>query len=137
MRARRLQLLTRRRLRGDLTRVLCWPRECSDPPRRLLFRDSRPRGVALPNVARCAPECVELYKQLAFDNGISPAALAIAFCASRPFVTSTIVGATSLEQLDVNLQGFGVEWGADLEAEIARIHAYFPDPWRMIVRGGG
>ena len=25
----------------------------------------------------------------------------------------------------------------ELEAEVARIHAYFPDPWRMIVRGGG
>jgi len=85
----------------------------------------------------CAPECVECYKQAAFDHGISPAALAIAFCDSRPFVTSTIVGATSTEQLEINLQGFGVDWTDDLEAEIARIHTYFPDPWRMIVRGGG
>lgn len=85
----------------------------------------------------CAPECVECYKKLAFDHDISPAALAIAFCDTRPFVTSTIIGATSVEQLEINLQGFGVEWTEDLEAEIARIHAYFPDPWRMIVRGGG
>ena len=85
----------------------------------------------------CAPECVECYKKLAFNHGISPAALAIAFCDSRPFVTSTIIGATSVEQLEINLQGFGVEWTDDLEEEIKRIHAYFPDPWRMIVRGGG
>lgn len=85
----------------------------------------------------CAPECVECYKQAAFDHGISPAALAIAFCNSRPFVTSTIVGATSTEQLEINLQGFGVDWTDELEAEVARIHAYFPDPWRMIVRDGG
>ena len=44
---------------------------------------------------------------------------------------------TSAEQLEVNLQGFGVDWTEELEAEVARIHAYFPDPWRMIVRGGG
>ena len=49
----------------------------------------------------------------------------------------TIVGATSMEQLEVNLQGFGVEWTDELEAEIARVHNIFPDPWRMIVRGGG
>mmetsp|Transcript_13177 Transcript_13177/g.33769 ORF Transcript_13177/g.33769 Transcript_13177/m.33769 type:complete len:382 (-) Transcript_13177:327-1472(-) len=85
----------------------------------------------------CAPECVQCYKDLAINHGISPAALAIAFCNSRPFVTSTIIGATSVEQLEVNLQGFGVEWTDELEEEVARIHAYFPDPWRMIVRGGG
>jgi len=85
----------------------------------------------------CAPECVECYKNLALENDISPAALAIAFCDSRPFVTSTIIGATSVEQLEINLQGFGVDWTDDLEEEIKRIHAFFPDPWRMIVRGGG
>jgi len=85
----------------------------------------------------CAPECVECYKTAALNHDISPAALAIAFCDSRPFVTSTIVGATSTEQLEINLQGFGVEWTEELDAEVARIHAYFPDPWRMIVRDGG
>ena len=67
----------------------------------------------------------------------SAAALAIAFCNSRPFVASTVIGATSTEQLEINLQGFGVEWTDELEAEIARIHNYYPDPWRMLVRGGG
>lgn len=85
----------------------------------------------------CAPECVECYKKAALEHDISPAALAIAFCDTRPFVTSTIIGATSTEQLEINLQGFGVKWTDELEAEVARIHAYFPDPWRMIVRGGG
>lgn len=85
----------------------------------------------------CAPECVDCYKEIAFNHGISPAALAIAFCDSRPFVASTVIGATSTEQLEVNLQGFGVKWTDELEAEIARIHNYYPDPWRMLVRGGG
>jgi len=85
----------------------------------------------------CAPECVDCYRSAAALFNISPAALAIAFCASRPFVTSTIVGATSTDQLEVNLQGFGVQWTPELEAEVDRVHKYYPDPWRMTVRDGG
>jgi len=85
----------------------------------------------------CAPECVDCYSKIALNHDISPSALAIAFCNSRPFVTSTIIGATSLEQLEINLQGFRVEWTDELEAEVAKIHNYYPDPWRMIVRDGG
>merc|ERR1719440_262692 len=85
----------------------------------------------------CAPECVDCYRSTALVHDISPAALAIAFCDSRPFVTSTIIGATSVEQLRTNLQGFAVEWTEELEAEVAKIHSYYPDPWRMTVRDGG
>ena len=56
---------------------------------------------------------------------------------ARQFVTSTIIGATTLEQLDDNLSGFGVEWTDELEAGIAAISDSYPDPWRMLVRDGG
>jgi len=85
----------------------------------------------------CAPECVDCYRSAALAYDVSPAALAIAFCDSRPFVTSTIIGATSIEQLEINLQGFNVEWTDELEAEIERVHRYYPDPWRMTIRDGG
>jgi len=85
----------------------------------------------------CAPLCVEAYAQMAYVHGLSPAALAIAFCDSRPFTTSTIIGATSMKQLEANLAGFGVDWTDELEAEVARVNELFPDPWRMIVRDGG
>jgi len=84
-----------------------------------------------------APEAVADYAQLAVDAGLSPAALAIAFCESRPFMASTIVGATSLAQLNENLAGFGVEWTDDLEDGVNDILARYPDPWRMLVRDGG
>ena len=56
------------------------------------------------------------------DAGLSPAALAIAFCESRPFMASTIVGATSLAQLNENLAGLRASrkeppWPADRKAE--------------------
>lgn len=85
----------------------------------------------------CAPECVDCYRSAAAVHDLSPAALAIAFCDSRPFVTSTIIGATSTEQLEANLQGFGVDWTDELEAEVQRVHMFYPDPWRMTVRDGG
>ena len=71
------------------------------------------------------------------DSGLSPTALAIAFCESRPFMTSTIVGATSMAQLTDNLAGFGVEWTEDLEEGVQEILERYPDPWRTLVRGGG
>ena len=77
------------------------------------------------------------YAQLAVDSGLSPTALAIAFCESRPFMTSTIVGATSMAQLTDNLAGFGVEWTEDLEDGVQEILERYPDPWRTLVRGGG
>merc|ERR1719162_1454330 len=84
-----------------------------------------------------APEAVADYAQLAVDSGPSPTALAIAFCESRPFMSSTIVGATSMVQLNDNLAGFGVEWTDDLEEGVQEILERYPDPWRTLVRGGG
>jgi aryl-alcohol dehydrogenase-like predicted oxidoreductase len=84
-----------------------------------------------------APEAVADYAQLAVDAGLTPAALAIAFCESRPFVTSTIIGATSMKQLDENLAGFGVEWTDELETGVQAVLDRYPDPWRMLIRDGG
>ena len=83
------------------------------------------------------PEAVEAYCALASEHGISPAALAIAFCESRPFVTSTIIGATTMPQLDDTLSGFGIEWLESLEEGVDRVLAAYPDPWRVLVRDGG
>ena len=84
-----------------------------------------------------APAAVQAYCELAEDHGLSPAALAVAFCESRPFVTSTIIGATTIDQLETNLLGFGVQWTEELEAGVAAIAETYPDPWRMLVRDGG
>lgn len=85
----------------------------------------------------CAPLSVDAYMEMAEDHGLSPSALAIAFCDSRPYVTSTIIGAMSVEQLEDNMAGFGVHWTEAMEAGVAAIDASYPDPWRMTVRGGG
>lgn len=77
-----------------------------------------------PNV----PEAVAAYTELARRHQISPAALALAFVRSRWFVASTIIGATSIEQLAENLHSLEVTPSAELLAEIDAIHTRFPNP---------
>lgn len=48
-----------------------------------------------------AREAVAEYAAIAQKYGITPTQLALAFCKSRWFVASTIIGATSLPQLKV------------------------------------
>lgn len=53
-----------------------------------------------------AKEATEKYIQLAHQHGLTPVQIALGFTRDRPFVTSTIIGATSLEQLKENISAF-------------------------------
>ncbi|KAF0202093.1 MAG: hypothetical protein FD173_2031 [Gallionellaceae bacterium] len=75
-----------------------------------------------PNVAAAVAE----YAKLAQAHGLSPAAMALAFVRSRPFVTSTIVGATTLRQLQENLQS--IELNAEVLKGIEAIHMRYFNP---------
>ncbi len=46
---------------------------------------------------------VKAYLELAYELGIDPAQLAIAFCLTRPFMASVIIGATTMEQLKTDI----------------------------------
>ena len=54
--------------------------------------------------------------------------MAIAFVASRPFVTSAIIGATSMAQLRNNLPGGDLVLSPELLAEIEEIHRIYTYP---------
>ncbi|MEE9333866.1 MAG: aldo/keto reductase [Granulosicoccaceae bacterium] len=43
------------------------------------------------------------YLSIAKEHQLDPAQMALAFCTSRPFMTSTIIGATTMEQLATNV----------------------------------
>ena len=62
------------------------------------------------------------YVQLAKSLDMDPAQLAIAFVASRPFVGSTIIGATDIAQLGNSIAAIDVTLDADVLAEIEAIH---------------
>jgi aryl-alcohol dehydrogenase-like predicted oxidoreductase len=71
---------------------------------------------------------VEQYTKLARDNGITPAQMALAWCYSRWFVGSTIIGATTLAQLQENIDAYAVKLPQDVLEAIDAIHASLPNP---------
>ena len=68
------------------------------------------------------------YVALARDHGLDPAQMALAFVTSRPFVTSNIIGATTLAQLRSNLDSAELTLGDDLIEDIEQIHTRHPNP---------
>lgn len=70
----------------------------------------------------------EQYVQLAKQHGLDPAQMALAYVTSRPFVTSNIIGATSLEQLQSNLDSTNLTLSEEVVAGIEAIHKIQPNP---------
>jgi len=68
------------------------------------------------------------YARLARAHAMAPAQMALAFCASRPFTGSVIIGATDLEQLEVNLAAAHMELSDEILDEIQSIRRAYPMP---------
>lgn len=99
------------------------------------------RGGALPAGSRKAlfdrlqryekPNCAEAidaYCDLAAELGISPTTLALAFTLSRPFVASTIIGATTMAQLVENIAAANFTLTPEIAKRIDAIHLKYPNP---------
>lgn len=71
---------------------------------------------------------VAAYVALAKKHGIDPAQLAIAFCLTRPFMASVIIGATSMAQLKTDIAAADITLTDEILAEIATIHRQYPAP---------
>jgi aryl-alcohol dehydrogenase-like predicted oxidoreductase len=68
------------------------------------------------------------YVELAKQHGMSPTQMALAFVNTRPFVTSNIIGATTLQQLAENIASAEVTLPEELLAGIESIHATYSNP---------
>jgi aryl-alcohol dehydrogenase-like predicted oxidoreductase len=68
------------------------------------------------------------YNQLARDHGLTPASMALAWCYGRWNVASTIIGVTSVAQLEENLDAWGTTLSPELLAEIDRVRWSMRDP---------
>jgi aryl-alcohol dehydrogenase-like predicted oxidoreductase len=75
-----------------------------------------------------AEAAIQAYASLAREVGMSPATLALAFVTGQNFVTSNIIGATSIAQLRENIASADVELGADVLEQINAIHKQIPNP---------
>lgn len=68
------------------------------------------------------------YVALARQHGLDPAQMALAYVNSRGFVTSNIIGATTLEQLQSNLDSAQLTLSDEVVAGIEAIHKAQPNP---------
>ena len=62
------------------------------------------------------------------EHGLDPAQMALAYVSSRPFLTSNIIGATTLEQLDSNLASLELTLSDTVLLAIEQLHAEQPNP---------
>lgn len=75
-----------------------------------------------------AHQATAKYLEIAEKYQISLAQLSLAFVNSRPFVTSNIIGATSIEQLRENIDSINVELSPEILQEINEVHELIPNP---------
>ena len=73
-------------------------------------------------------EATSKYSTIAEKYNISLCQMALAFVNTRPFVTSNIIGATTIEQLKENIESVDVSLSDEIIEEINNIHADIPNP---------
>ena len=71
---------------------------------------------------------IKKYVKLSKKFNYKPSTFANAFVLSRPFVTSSIVGATSLKQLKENIESIDIKLNSEIINEIKNIHLSDPNP---------
>ncbi|WP_062230581.1 aldo/keto reductase [Aureimonas sp. N4] len=73
-------------------------------------------------------EAVDAYVALAERFGLKPATFANAFVLAQPFVTATIIGATTMEQLEECLAAEHVTWTDEMQAAVDAVHQRVGNP---------
>lgn len=98
------------------------------------LNDAKPKGARLtvfPIFGRYlnpqAQNAVKAFDELAKKNGLSLAELSLAFVMSRPFVSTTIIGATKMSQLKENIESAYLELPELLLEEIEDVFNKYPD----------
>ncbi len=91
------------------------------------------RGAATPGLGgRLTPRvwpAIDAYLGIARKHGLDPCQMALAWCASRPFMGSVIFGATSLAQLKTALGAADLVLSDEVLTEITAAHRAHPMPY--------
>lgn len=73
-------------------------------------------------------QATDAYCQIAEKHQLSPAQMALAYVNSRPFVTSNIIGATTMEQLKEDIDSAEISLSQECLSEIEAVHSANPNP---------
>lgn len=74
-------------------------------------------------------QAIAVFTELAHSHGVSPVTAALGWVAQVEGVTSTIIGATSMEQLQQNIAAFSVPLSSAMLDDIAAFLRKFPAPF--------
>jgi len=72
---------------------------------------------------------VDGYMKVAAKHGLDVCQMALKFVDKQNFVTSTIIGATTMEQLKSNIDAFDIELSDEVMADINEVYRQFPIPY--------
>ena len=73
-------------------------------------------------------KAVAAYVDIAKRHGLDPAQMALAFVRRQPFVSSTLLGATTMDQLKTNIESFLLNLSEEVLAEIEAGHQVYTYP---------
>ncbi|EOI3442422.1 NADP(H)-dependent aldo-keto reductase [Cronobacter turicensis] len=73
-------------------------------------------------------KAVAAYVDVAKHHGLDPAQMALAFVRQQQFVASTLLGATTMEQLKTNVESLHVTLNEDVLAELEAVHQVYTYP---------
>ncbi len=68
------------------------------------------------------------YVDIARRHNLDPAQMALAFVRHQPFVASTLLGATTMEQLKTNVESLHLTLSEEVLAEIEAVHQVYTYP---------
>ncbi|MEN9895590.1 MAG: hypothetical protein RIR97_1442 [Pseudomonadota bacterium] len=71
---------------------------------------------------------VAAYCAIAKKHGLDPSAMALAFLLTRPFMASVIIGATTMDQLKINISAKDVVITPQIAQEIQAVYRQYPMP---------
>lgn len=94
------------------------------PPGTRRAIDTRPSRYDRPHV----DAVVRKYLAIAEKHGLDAAQMALAYVNDRPFTTSTIIGATTMENLKVNIAAVDLALPPEVVAAIEQVHTQHPNP---------
>jgi aryl-alcohol dehydrogenase-like predicted oxidoreductase len=75
-----------------------------------------------------AERATEAYVEIARQHGLNPAQMALAFVNQRRFLTSTLIGATTMEQLKIDIGSVSVKLTEEVLRAIDTVHQASPNP---------
>ena len=75
-----------------------------------------------------AERAVRRYVTIAHQAGLNAAQMALAYINQKPFTTATIIGATTMEQLQANIASIDIELDASVLSAIEEVHKEIPNP---------